>query len=40
VHGVETDEVCNKLNISQANLYVRLHRARERVRMVVETVLG
>lgn len=37
--GVETGEVCRRLNISESNLYVRLHRARERVRMAVEPVL-
>jgi RNA polymerase sigma-70 factor (ECF subfamily) len=39
VHGVQTGEVCNKLNISEANLYVRLHRARERVRLTVKMAL-
>jgi RNA polymerase sigma-70 factor, ECF subfamily len=39
-HGVETKEVCKRLNISETNLYVRLHRARERVRVAVETALG
>lgn len=40
VHGVQTGEVCNKLNISEANLYVRLHRARARVRAAVAAALG
>ena len=39
VDGAQTKEICHTLNISEANLYVRLHRARERVRMAVETVL-
>jgi RNA polymerase sigma-70 factor, ECF subfamily len=38
--GVKTKEVCERLNITETNLYVRLHRARERVREAVETVLG
>lgn len=32
VDGLETNEVCTRLNISDTNFYVRLHRARERVR--------
>ncbi len=35
-HGVQTNEVCKRLNISETNLYVRLHRARERVRVAME----
>jgi RNA polymerase sigma-70 factor (ECF subfamily) len=38
--GVKTKDVCKRLNITQINLYVRLHRARERVRVAVQTVLG
>ena len=38
--GVQTQDVCKRLNISETNLYVRLHRARERVREAVETALG
>ena len=38
--GVKTQDVCKKLNISETNLYVRLHRARERVREAVESALG
>ncbi len=38
--GVKTKDVCKKLNITQPNLYVRLHRARERVRVAVQTALG
>lgn len=40
VRGVGTKEVCQQLHISETNLYVRLHRAREQVRMAVETALG
>lgn len=40
VEGVKTKEVCKRLNISEANLYVRLHRARERMRAAVDTALG
>lgn len=39
VEGVEAREVCEMLNITETNLYVRLHRARERVRVAVETYL-
>lgn len=40
VEGVEAKEVCEILKITETNLYVRLHRARERVRAAVETALG
>jgi len=40
VEGVEAKEVCEILRITETNLYVRLHRARERVRAAVETALG
>ena len=40
VEGVEAKEVCAILKITETNLYVRLHRARERVRAAVETALG
>ncbi len=40
VEGVEAKEVCEILKITETNLYVRLHRARERVRQAVEKVLG
>ena len=40
VEGVEAKEVCELLKITETNLYVRLHRARERVRVTVETALG
>ncbi len=39
VEGVEVQEVCELLKITETNLYVRLHRARERVRAAVETFL-
>jgi RNA polymerase sigma-70 factor (ECF subfamily) len=40
VHGVHTKEVCEQLKISETNLYVRLHRARERVKVAVTAALG
>lgn len=40
VHGIQTKEVCQQLKISETNFYVRLHRARERVKVAVETALG
>jgi RNA polymerase sigma-70 factor (ECF subfamily) len=40
VEGVESKEICKLLEITETNLYVRLHRARERVRAAVETYLG
>jgi RNA polymerase sigma-70 factor, ECF subfamily len=39
VEGVESREVCELLEITETNLYVRLHRARERVRQAVESCL-
>jgi RNA polymerase sigma-70 factor, ECF subfamily len=39
VEGVDAKEVCEMLKITETNLYVRLHRARERVRVAVETYL-
>jgi RNA polymerase sigma-70 factor (ECF subfamily) len=39
VEGVDAKEVCEILKITETNLYVRLHRARERVRVAVETYL-
>jgi RNA polymerase sigma-70 factor, ECF subfamily len=36
VEGVDANEVCEILKITATNLYVRLHRARERVRQAVE----
>ena len=40
VEGADVKEVCALLNITETNLYVRLHRARERVRAAVESFLG
>ena len=40
VEGVEAKEACEILKITETNLYVRLHRARERVRQAVETYLA
>ena len=40
VHGIHTKEVCQQLKISETNFYVRLHRARERVKAAVEAALG
>jgi RNA polymerase sigma-70 factor, ECF subfamily len=31
IEGVETEEVCRRLQISEANCWVRLHRARKRL---------
>jgi RNA polymerase sigma-70 factor (ECF subfamily) len=39
VEGIESTEICELLKITETNLYVRLHRARERVRQAVETYL-
>lgn len=39
VEGIEAKEACEMLKITETNLYVRLHRARERVRQAVETYL-
>ncbi len=35
IEGVESKEICELLKITETNLYVRLHRARERVRVAV-----
>jgi RNA polymerase sigma-70 factor (ECF subfamily) len=40
VQGLHTKEVCRQLKISETNFYVRLHRARERVKVAVEAALG
>lgn len=40
IEGVHAKEVCDILRITEMNLYVRLHRARERVRAAVEKALG
>lgn len=39
VEGIEAKDACEILKITETNLYVRLHRARERVRQAVETYL-
>lgn len=39
VEGVDAKEVCGLLKITETNLYVRLHRARERVRAAIEVYL-
>jgi RNA polymerase sigma-70 factor (ECF subfamily) len=39
VEGMEAKDVCELLKITETNLYVRLHRARERVRTAVEGYL-
>lgn len=40
VEGIDTKEICALLKITETNLYVRLHRARERVRHAIECALG
>lgn len=40
VEGLASDEICAQLQITETNLYVRLHRARERVRQAVEAALA
>lgn len=40
VEGIDAKGVCDILKITESNLYVRLHRARERVRQAVETYLA
>lgn len=37
IEGFETKEVCQTLKITEANLYVRLHRARVGMRTAIET---
>jgi RNA polymerase sigma-70 factor (ECF subfamily) len=39
VDGLESREICERLDITDTNFYVRLHRARERARQAVETAL-
>jgi RNA polymerase sigma-70 factor (ECF subfamily) len=36
VEGFESPDICQLLKITETNLYVRLHRARERVRQTLE----
>ena len=40
VQGIHTTAVCQQLKISETNFYVRLHRARERVKVAVVAALG
>jgi RNA polymerase sigma-70 factor (ECF subfamily) len=40
VEGIDIKEACALLKITETNLYVRLHRARERVRVAVEALMG
>ena len=40
VEGMESKAICELLKITETNLYVRLHRARERVRQAVEQYLN
>ena len=40
VEGVDSKDICTLLRITETNLYVRLHRARERVRHAVAAALG
>jgi RNA polymerase sigma-70 factor (ECF subfamily) len=40
VEELDSDEICERLAITETNLYVRLHRARERVRESVEAALA
>lgn len=39
VHGLETDAVCETLDITPANLRVRLHRARKALRAAVDATI-
>jgi RNA polymerase sigma-70 factor (ECF subfamily) len=40
IEGMDVKEACVLLEITETNLYVRLHRARERVRKVVDAHLN
>ena len=40
MEGFSSDEVCRRLEISEANQRVLLHRARSRVRSVLEAYVG
>jgi RNA polymerase sigma-70 factor (ECF subfamily) len=39
IEGMDSEEACALLKITETNLYVRLHRARERVRKMLEAHL-
>ena len=36
IQEIESDEICRQLNLTKSYLYVRLHRARKRVRRALE----
>jgi DNA-directed RNA polymerase specialized sigma24 family protein len=36
---MDSKDICAQLMITESNLYVRLHRARERVRVALESHL-
>jgi RNA polymerase sigma-70 factor (ECF subfamily) len=40
VEELESEAICERLRITETNLYVRLHRARERMRVAVEKALA
>jgi RNA polymerase sigma-70 factor (ECF subfamily) len=39
IEGMASEEICALLKLTETNLYVRLHRARERVRRALEVAL-
>lgn len=40
IEGLETEEICNLLGVTESNQRVLLHRARSRVRQALETFMG
>ncbi len=40
IEEMESRDICAMLKITESNLYVRLHRARERVRVALESTTG